>query len=109
METWEEREIHRITDMIREVREESGAEGLVVGVSGGVDSAVSLALCARAVGPDRVLGLLLPAAVTRGGDMEDARDLCRGLYPGHSPIHNPAGRPSRSHTAGLSSFPADPA
>ena len=79
METWEEREIHRITDMIREVREESGAEGLVVGVSGGVDSAVSLALCARAVGPDRVVGLLLPAAVTRGGDMEDARDLCRGL------------------------------
>jgi len=79
METWEEREIHRITEMIREVREESGADGLVVGVSGGVDSAVSLSLCARAVGPDRVLGLLLPAAVTRAEDMEDARVLCRGL------------------------------
>jgi NAD+ synthase len=79
METWEEREIRRITEMIREVLAESGAEGLVVGVSGGVDSAVSLALCARAAGPGRVLGLLLPAAVTRKEDIEDARDLCRAL------------------------------
>ncbi|MDD1660673.1 MAG: NAD+ synthase [Methanomicrobiales archaeon] len=77
--TWEDREIGRIADMIREVLEESGADGLVVGVSGGVDSAVSLALCARAVGPARVLGLLLPSAVTRDEDMEDARGLCRSL------------------------------
>jgi NAD+ synthase len=77
--SWEDREIGRITDMIREVLEESGADGLVVGVSGGVDSAVSLALCARAAGPSRVLGLLLPSAVTRREDMEDARDLCRSL------------------------------
>jgi NAD+ synthase len=78
-ETWEEREITRITGMIREMREESGAEGLVVGVSGGVDSAVSLALCARAAGPERVLGLLLPSSVTRVEDVEDAGDLCRSL------------------------------
>ncbi|MDD1653523.1 MAG: NAD(+) synthase [Methanomicrobiales archaeon] len=78
-DAWENREIDRIVEMIREVLEESGAEGLIVGVSGGVDSAVSLALCARAAGPDRVLGLLLPTAVTRGEDMADARDLCRVL------------------------------
>ena len=34
--------------------------GVVVGVSGGVDSAVVAALCARALGPGRVLGLLMP-------------------------------------------------
>jgi NAD+ synthase len=34
--------------------------GLVVGISGGVDSAVVAALCARALGPERVLGLLMP-------------------------------------------------
>jgi NAD+ synthase len=34
--------------------------GLVVAVSGGVDSSVTLALCARAVGPERVVALLMP-------------------------------------------------
>jgi NAD+ synthase len=34
--------------------------GAVVGVSGGIDSAVVAALCARALGPDRVLALLMP-------------------------------------------------
>ena len=34
--------------------------GAVLGLSGGVDSSVVAALCARALGPDRVLGLLMP-------------------------------------------------
>jgi NAD+ synthase len=35
-------------------------KGVVVGISGGVDSAVVAALCARALGPEKVLGLLMP-------------------------------------------------
>lgn len=34
--------------------------GLVLGLSGGVDSSVTLALAVRAIGPERVLGLLMP-------------------------------------------------
>jgi NAD+ synthase len=34
--------------------------GAVVGLSGGIDSSVVAALCARALGPDRVLGILMP-------------------------------------------------
>ena len=34
--------------------------GLVVGLSGGVDSSVVVALAARAIGPDRVLALVMP-------------------------------------------------
>jgi NAD+ synthase len=34
--------------------------GVVVGLSGGVDSTVCAALCARALGPERVIGLLMP-------------------------------------------------
>lgn len=34
--------------------------GVVLGLSGGVDSSTVAALCARALGPDRVLGLLMP-------------------------------------------------
>ena len=37
-------------------------KGVVVGLSGGVDSSVVAALCVRALGPGRVLGLLMPEA-----------------------------------------------
>ena len=42
------------------VLEDLRRRGGVVGISGGIDSAVCAALCARAFGPDRVLGLLMP-------------------------------------------------
>ena len=35
-------------------------QGAIVGISGGIDSAVVLALCVQALGPERILGLLLP-------------------------------------------------
>ncbi len=38
--------------------------GVVVGMSGGIDSSVVAALCARALGPERVLGLLMPEQET---------------------------------------------
>jgi NAD+ synthase len=37
-------------------------KGVVLGLSGGIDSSVAAALCARALGPERVLGLLMPEA-----------------------------------------------
>jgi NAD+ synthase len=37
-------------------------KGVVLGLSGGVDSSVAAALCVRALGPGRVLGLLMPEA-----------------------------------------------
>jgi NAD+ synthase len=37
-------------------------KGVVLGLSGGIDSSVAAALCVRAVGVDRVLGLLMPEA-----------------------------------------------
>src|SRR5690349_12288357 len=37
-------------------------QGGVVGASGGIDSSVTLGLCARALGPDRTLALLMPEA-----------------------------------------------
>lgn len=39
---------------------EAGASGYVLGLSGGVDSAVTAALCLRAVGQENVLGAILP-------------------------------------------------
>src|SRR5579871_5015384 len=37
-------------------------KGVIVAISGGVDSSVVAALCCRALGPERVLGLMLPEA-----------------------------------------------
>lgn len=56
-----EAEIERICRRTRELLARSlRRRGLVVAVSGGVDSAVTLALCARAVGKERVVALLMP-------------------------------------------------
>ena len=54
--------------------EETGASCLIVGMSGGLDSSVTVALCARAVGGRRVLGISLPEKETRNDRaLEDAR------------------------------------
>lgn len=69
-------ECERIEQMIRHTLWSSGARGFVVGISGGVDSALAAALCARAVGGERVLGIALPSPVTPEADLKDGADLC---------------------------------
>ena len=54
--------VDSIAGWIRGEVERAGANGVVVGLSGGIDSATVAALSARALGPDRVLGALLPVA-----------------------------------------------
>jgi len=53
--------------------------GAVVAVSGGVDSSVCAALAARALGPKRVLGLLMPERDSSPGATSRAKTLCEGL------------------------------
>ena len=54
-------EIDKICSGIREILSKKvHRRGLVVAMSGGIDSSVSSALCVRAVGPKKVFGLLLP-------------------------------------------------
>ncbi|MGZ4954074.1 MAG: NAD(+) synthase [Methylobacter sp.] len=54
-------EISKIAERLRELlRSHLHRRGLIIAISGGVDSAVCAALAVRAVGPERVFGLLLP-------------------------------------------------
>jgi NAD+ synthase len=49
-----------ITALHQAVHRQLRRAGAVVGISGGVDSSVVLGLCARALGPERVIGVMLP-------------------------------------------------
>jgi NAD+ synthase len=69
----------QVEQMIRYAYWNSGCTGIVIGVSGGVDSAVAAAFCCRAIGPDKVLGLSLPSAVSSRQDCDDAGALCTAL------------------------------
>lgn len=61
------RETDRITALIRsQVLEHLRRRGVVVGLSGGIDSSVVAALCVRALGAERVLGLFMPERDSSG-------------------------------------------
>ncbi len=69
-----------ITSFLRHHLEDSGARGLVLGMSGGLDSSVVAKLCADAVGPAKVLGVWAGEGPARGKDFADARDWARSLH-----------------------------
>jgi NAD+ synthase len=50
----------RICRFIKEYVENAGAKGIVLGLSGGIDSGTIAALSSRAIGGDKVIGLILP-------------------------------------------------
>ena len=50
----------QITGWIKEKVHGAGMKGVVVGLSGGIDSGVTAALCVRALGAENVLGLVMP-------------------------------------------------
>jgi len=54
-------------------------EGAVIGLSGGLDSSVVLALAVAALGPDKVLGLIMPERDSSRQSEHDARFLAEGM------------------------------
>lgn len=69
----------QLVGFLRTYAAEARAEGFVLGVSGGVDSAVVAALAAEAAGPSKVLGLLLPHHTSDPEDAAHGEWLCRHL------------------------------
>ena len=69
-----ERALQEIVDGLRAaVLGEMRRRGAVVALSGGVDSSVCIALCARAFEPERVLALLMPEAESASDTLELGR------------------------------------
>jgi NAD+ synthase (glutamine-hydrolysing) len=65
---------------IRDYYQKNGIfTGAVVGVSGGIDSALTITLAADALGPDKVTGVYMPSKYSQGISYEDAQELCANL------------------------------
>ncbi|WP_337875974.1 NAD+ synthase [Elioraea sp.] len=59
--------------------DKNGFPGVVLGLSGGIDSAVSAAVAVDALGPERVRAVMLPSPYTSRESLEDAADCARRL------------------------------
>ena len=69
-----------IISFIKTTIKKSNAKGVVLGVSGGVDSSLAAILCTQALGKNNVFGILLPEFdVTPKKDIEDAQSLVNSL------------------------------
>ncbi|MFQ5511485.1 MAG: NAD+ synthase [Candidatus Krumholzibacteriia bacterium] len=56
-----------------------GFEKALIGLSGGIDSAVTAAVACRALGPENVLGVAMPSPHSSKGSLDDARALADNL------------------------------
>jgi NAD+ synthase (glutamine-hydrolysing) len=52
---------------------------VVIGISGGIDSALTAAIAADTLGPENVIGLIMPSPFTSEESLEDAEQLCENL------------------------------
>ncbi len=68
-----------IQEFIRDTVDAAGAEGVVLGLSGGIDSTTLAHLAVEALGADAVHGLIMPGAVSRDENMGDAERVATDL------------------------------
>ena len=59
---------------VRDYVNKNGFKGIVLGLSGGIDSALTLAIAADAIGPERVKAIMMPFTYTSGMSKEDAAE-----------------------------------
>ncbi|GKS94530.1 NAD+ synthase [Acidovorax sp. SUPP2825] len=64
---------------LRDYARRCGFTQAVVGSSGGIDSALTLALAAEALGPQNVVGITMPSRFSSSGSVDDSVQLCRNL------------------------------
>ncbi len=64
---------------IRDYVHKCGFNSVIVGLSGGIDSALVAVLAADALGPDKVLGVSMPARYSSEGSLSDAGALAKNL------------------------------
>ena len=81
-----ERIYHALLLGIRDYFQKSGFTKAILGMSGGIDSAVVLALAAEALGKDNVLPVLMPSQFSSHHSIDDSLEMVRGLSCHHEII-----------------------
>ena len=70
---------HALVLGMRDYVEKNGFPGVVLGLSGGIDSAVTLAVAVDALGPERVEAVMMPFRYTASMSIEDAAEQANNL------------------------------
>ncbi|MDH3973557.1 MAG: NAD+ synthase [Deltaproteobacteria bacterium] len=64
-----------VSDYVRK----NGFKGVIIGLSGGIDSALTAAIAVKAIGADRVTGVAMPSPYSSQGSIDDAQALAGNL------------------------------
>lgn len=75
----EETIYHALVLGLRDYVQKNGFPGVVIGLSGGIDSGVTAAIAADALGPEKVHTIRLPSPFTSDDSLEDAEQLAQAL------------------------------
>jgi NAD+ synthase len=78
-----EEDIQKIVGFIKDIIKSTGRKGIVIGVSGGLDSAVAAKLCADAVGPENVHCMFMPSSITPAADRSHTEEMSRKWGTGY--------------------------
>ncbi len=68
-----------LVSFIKDAVYKNNFKNAIVGVSGGIDSAVVLGLTQRALRSDNTFALLMPYKLSSGDSLEDGKRICDGL------------------------------
>jgi len=71
---------------VRDYLGKSGFHKAVIGLSGGIDSALTAVIAAEALGPENVLGVSMPSRYSSEGSLDDARSLAENLGIGYEEL-----------------------
>ena len=77
---------HALVLGLRDYVRKNGFSTVALGLSGGIDSALVLALAVDALGPDKVRTLMMPSPYTAGISLQDAREMARRLGVRHDEV-----------------------
>lgn len=79
--------VRLISSFIDEKLKESQTSGVVIGLSGGLDSSTTAYLCAKTIKSDQILGIIMPTVTTPPEDVEDAIMVAEALGIEYEIIH----------------------
>ena len=85
-ESTEEEAVKALELGLRDYVLKTGFDKVLLGLSGGIDSALTAAIAARALGPEKVLAVAMPTRYSSEGSLADARALVENLGIGFEVI-----------------------